>query len=295
MGDMVKYKCVCCGEEVLATKFASALKIKCERCKKEGCIPDKDIVQEIELARQDKKKSKNEKNKTDDIVEGNKKLSKCIKCGAEVWITKFGSHAKTLCENCKDTPSRAKRSTPSISEDDIEVDVTRINRELLTNYNEYYIVPTVIANRNLRKVTCPACKEHTMKIVKLVDGYRGLVMVYQCPECRTTMTLSEQTKRLLVPVPESTIFNYRGEEIEELLSKRNDTIYNNIITQLLGIIKDNNINIDGIEIPSYITKHDIDDAIDKNIPIGFSDDANIIADYLIDKNTKEDEDGSRKD
>ena len=188
--DKKEYTCICCGDKVLLTKFASALKAKCDSCKKSNASPNPDILAQIQSGN----KSRTKPTKTvdnDPNIPDDMKKSVCIQCGTETLVTKFASHAKTLCDECKGSgQSRATSSSSSI-----KIDMSKMNYSKLPKIDEMYVIPSVIANHNLRDVKCPAChNKHPMKIVKIVDSdpQRGLVITYQCGDtsCMTVMTLS---------------------------------------------------------------------------------------------------------
>lgn len=251
MADTKICKCICCGTDVEVTKFASPLKTKCKSCKDSGEHENPQFITEIEVELQEsasKKKSKTE------VVDGNKKLSKCIHCGKDVWITKFGSHAKTVCDDCGGSHHTPKSSTNTVDRA-FNIDLSKIDKSSLPSLDDLSVIPETIANKRLREVKCPACGHEYMRIIKITDGYRGLVIHYQCDNCYTYSVVSEQSKHRIVSTNGIEVFNYRGDQIMEMVSNMHDTQYKNVIEHLISILNDNNINIDGIHIPEYIYKN----------------------------------------
>ena len=251
-----EFKCVSCGCMTMATKFASASKVQCDKCKADKRLPDPEILKEIEESK--KKKVSADKAEVDPNVPADKKKSKCIKCGTEVLIGKFASHNKTMCDDCK-----------GVSKDDdgeyreIKIDLSKVDREQLPDMAYGFVSPVVINNRRLRNVDCPACGHEDMKIIKILDAnpVRGLVIMYQCHTCLTALTLSEQSITKLKPSPEHVIFNYRAEQIIDMLEDITDVRARNTIDYLMELLKSNDIPVDG-EIPHTPRLNDGDIGVD---------------------------------
>lgn len=253
MSDMKEYRCICCGNTTLATKFASALKVKCNDCKAMNALPNEKILEEIQDEINAKKKAK-EHHADDNAPEGKKK-STCTVCGAECFIGKFASHKTAICDKCRGEGHGNNRRKSSTNDDDngfipFKIDLSKIDTDGLPRLDDAYISPLVIANPKLRSVTCPSCGEE-MKIVKIMDSspLRGLVIMYQCPnkECMMLMTISEQCATPLSPVPQHVLYNYRGEEIAGFTDGLEDGKTKNTIEYLMKLLTDN-----GIEIPGNI-------------------------------------------
>jgi len=260
--DKKVFKCVCCGKDVLLTKFASALTAKCPECKEAKLPPNPQIVSEIKTERDSKKKSRTVAGNDPSVPDG-KKSAKCVQCGKDIFIGKFASAKTCLCDECKGIPEDDAdyENRPSI-------DLSKINRADLPNIDELYVMPQLISNRRLRHVDCPACGHEDMKIIKIIDASPalGLVIVYQCKKCKTAITLSEQSVHMLCPAPMHKLFNYRAEEIKDFSDTLTDVRAKNAIDYMMKLCKDNNIDIKGIDVPEYLG-----DIMEKEVPNGIND------------------------
>lgn len=249
-------KCVCCGVDVEVTKFASAQKVKCESCKTSGAEANSEILQSAKAEQNAKKEARH----VDGVV-GDKKKSTCTKCGAETWIGKFASHKTALCDDCKE--QQPIQSTGGSGTKRATVNMDRVDESLLPSLDELYIIPVAIANPKLRHVCCPACGTPNMNITKILDSspQRGLVIEYQCQndDCLVVMSLSEQALTRINPRPGVT-FNYRGEQINEMMSKLGDTKYKNLMVHMYNTLKENNIDI-GHNVEEYVNLYEIKKAI----------------------------------
>lgn len=271
MAELKAYKCICCGKETMATKFASALKVKCEDCKAMNALPNEAILEEIKGEIDAKKRSK-EISADNDAPEGKKK-SVCTICGQDCYIGKFSSHKTAICDKCKGEGHGNNRRRSNDDDDrefiPFKIDLSKIDTDGLPRLDDAYISPLIIANPRLRSMKCPSCG-HEMKIVKIMDSspLNGLVIMYQCPdrECMMIMTISEQCKSLLSPVPQHVLYNYRGEEIHGFTDGLQDGKAKNTIEYLMKLLTDN-----GIEIPGNIDYKPILDKTYKN-PHGLNQD-----------------------
>lgn len=241
--DKKEFTCVCCGKKVMLTKFASAKTAKCPECKSAGKQADPSLVP----AQSTKVKSE---------ISGNTKTLPCIKCGTMVEVSKFMSATKVLCDNCKDdgvAPSR------------LSIDITKLNRDTMPTIEDYNVLPSNIANRRLRDVTCPACGEHHMRILNILDySSHGLVIHYQCSKCKLLVSVSEQCKSRCKTHRIGGIYDYSGHEIEDLIDAISSTRLHGTIDRLYKVIREHNIPLEGIELPPYLY------AEDKPVPVGFT-------------------------
>ena len=242
-------KCICCGREIEVTKFASPLKTKCDDCKKAKLEPNEDILNEIKADNQSGKKNN---------TSGSTKVSKCIRCGKEVIVSKFASHQNTICDDC--------RGTDNI-ETDIRIDLSKVDYDV-SSPNNIYITPSIIPNKKLRDVTCPACGTG-MNIIKINDcsPQWGMIITYQCKDddCMLIMNVSEQSRTRMKPSPISKVFNYRGEEIRGIITPIADTRIKNIIDYLLSLLEEHNIPVDGIEVPDVDGSEVVEDIDESEI------------------------------
>jgi hypothetical protein len=251
--DKKEFTCVCCGKKVMLTKFASAKTAKCDDCKRNNVQPNADILASIGTV---------PKSKSGGAPTGDTKVCQCVKCGADVTVTKFASAAKVLCDECK-VPGPRLNTDGNIQP--IRIDLTKLNKDTLPALDEYYILPTIINNPRLREVKCQACGHEFMRILKILDGSdRGMIISYQCPECFTLTTISEQCDHIMSPQKPGHFFNYRGEEIESTIPAVLDTRIKNIMEKLYTAIADAGIYIEGITSPMFTRPYQ------KLIPYGFN-------------------------
>lgn len=259
--DQKLFMCTSCRKDVMATKFASQKTIQCDECKADKKPIDPEIVAEA-LA---KLPQKNTKSKSDVIV-GDKKPATCTSCGKDMMIGKFASLKSAVCNECGGHTTKKK-----ISSDEIKIDISKVNMAELPNIEEMYVMPSVIANSSLRNVECPSCG-HKMNIIRIMDtsADRGLIISYQCQDekCLLLMTVSEQSRFKVSPKKSHEIFNYRGELITDLTSGLEDVRIKNSMEMMYNLLVDNNIPLDGVYIPEYITTGDYE----KKNPIGMRKD-----------------------
>ena len=258
MAEMKDARCVSCGKAIQITKFGSLKTCKCEDCKESKAPVNTDILSEIKVS---------EKPTSSSVPStGNTKPAKCNKCGADFMVQKFASLKTCVCDECKGSGSSGSYDGGSYSSTGIVIDTSKIDYNMISqNLEGYYIMPASIKNPRLRRVKCPACGHEFMKIVKLLDySISGIVASYQCSECFLLCNISEQTNHLMLPVAEHVMFNYRGEQIHELVAGLKENKAKNMIDHLLKLLEENNIEVTGIEVPSYIRK------IDKPVPTGFN-------------------------
>jgi DNA-directed RNA polymerase subunit M/transcription elongation factor TFIIS len=243
--EMREFTCVCCGNKVMLTKFASAKTAKCQKCKDEGKEINPDLV-----PTQSPKATKSE-------ISGNTKTLPCVKCGTMVEVSKFMSAAKVLCPNCKGDST----TSPSGK---LKVDISKINRDTMPTVEDYNVLPSNIANKKLRSVICPACGEEHMRIINILDySSFGLIIHYQCNKCKTLVSVSEQCKFRCRTQKIGHLYDYSGHEIENLMSAIDGARVHSTLDKLYSIIKEHNIPLEGIELPPYLYEED------KPVPVGF--------------------------
>jgi hypothetical protein len=174
-----------------------------------------------------------------------------------VEVSKFMSASKVLCDNCKghNTATPAK----------LKVDVSKVNKDTMPMIEDYNILPANIANTKLRNVTCPACGEPHARILNILDYSEfGLIIHYQCNKCKLLISVSEQCKFRCKTHKMGLLYDYSGHEIGDLLDSIASTRIHNTLDKLYKTIKENNIEIEGIELPPYLY------AEDKPVPVGFT-------------------------
>lgn len=241
--DKKEFTCVCCGKKVMLTKFASAKTAKCPECKSAGKQANPDLVPV--------------KTKTETEISGSTKTLPCTKCGAMIEVSKFMNAAKVLCDNCKG-------SNDGISYK-LKVDVSKVNKDTMPAIEDYNVLPSSITNKRLRDVTCPACGEHHMRILNIIDySSFGLIIEYQCNHCKLLMNVSEQCKFRCKTRRMGCLYDYSGHEIEDLMDNITSTRLHGTLDKLYGVIKEHNIEIEGIELPPYLFEQD------KPVPVGFT-------------------------
>ena len=240
--DQREFSCVCCGKKVMLTKFASAKTAKCPECKSAG----KQANPELVPAKQSKVKAE---------ISGNTKTLPCTKCGAMVEVSKFMSAAKVLCPDCKDSGTMAPR---------LKIDVSKVDRSKMPTIEDYNVLPSNIANKKLRSVTCPACGEPHMRILNILDySTFGLIIHYQCDSCKLLVSVSEQCKFKCSTQKAGHMYDYSGHEIEDLMDGIKSTRLHGTIDKLYSLVKEHNIPLEGVELPPYLYEED------KPVPVGF--------------------------
>lgn len=240
--DKKEFTCVACGKKIMLTKFASAKTAKCPECKSAG----KQANPELVPVKQPKAKSE---------ISGNTKTLPCTKCGTLVEVSKFMSAAKVLCPDCKDSGTMAPH---------LKIDVSKIDRSTMPAIEDYNVLPSNIANKKLRSVTCPACGEPHMRILNILDySSFGLIIHYQCDTCKLLVSVSEQCKFKCKTQKAGHMYDYSGHEIEDLMGALKSTRLHGTLDRLYSVIKEHNIPLEGIELPPYLYEED------KPVPVGF--------------------------
>lgn len=243
--------CICCGDMVTVTKFASAAKVVCDNCKNSGAQPNPSIIV------QPKKDEVHIKH------EGATKILPCTICGKEVEVTKFASAAKVICDDCKDeSGGYSERNEINMN---VKIDMKKLDRNVVPILEEYVATPSLINNTRLRMIVCPACGHEHMKILKVLDwSVSGLIIHYQCPKCMALVSISEQAKNIIKTYSEGTIYDYSGKAIETVgLSSIASSRMNTTIQKLMSILKDNNIEIEGEKLPPYMWDNK------RPVPVGY--------------------------
>lgn len=241
--DKKEFTCVCCGKKILLTKFASAKTAKCQECKSSGRQVNPELIP-----------IKTTKTKTE--ISGNTKILPCTKCGTMVEVSKFMSASKVLCEYCKDDGYKPSK---------LNIDISKINRDTMPTIEDYNVLPSNIANKRLRDVICPACGEHHMRIINIMDySSFGLIIEYQCNKCKLLMNISEQCKFRCKTRKMGCLYDYSGHEIEDMIDGIESTRLYGTINRLYNVIKEHNIQLEGIELPPYLYEED------KPVPVGFT-------------------------
>ena len=244
--DKKEFTCVCCGKKVMLTKFASAKTAKCPECKSAGKQADPNLVPQAQ------KKQNIE-------ISGNTKTLPCVKCGTMVEVSKFMSAAKVLCDNCKGSNISI---APSMHK--LNIDISKANMETMPSVEDYNVLPSNIKNKSLRNVTCPACGAKNMRILNILDySIYGLIIHYQCNHCKLLVSVSEQCKFKCKTHKIGNMYDYSGHAIDDLLSSVTSSRLYGTIDKLNNIIKENNIEMTGIELPPYLYEED------KPVPVGF--------------------------
>ena len=104
-----------------------------------------------------------------------------------------------------------------------------------------------------------------MRILNILDySDKGLIIHYQCNRCKLLLSVSEQCSTRCATHKAGIIYDYSGRAIEDLISSISSTRIHGTIDKLYSIIKEHNINIEGIELPPYLY------AEDKPVPVGFT-------------------------
>ena len=244
--DKKLFTCVCCGKEVLLTKFASAKTAKCPECKSAGKQANPNLVPTLTPKKQQAE------------VSGNTKTLPCTRCGTMTEVSKFMSAAKVLCDSCKGSSSD---NTAPVK---LKVDISKIDRDTMPTVEDYNILPSNIANRNLREVKCPACGKEHMRIINIIDySTFGLIIHYQCNKCKVLVSVSEQCKTRCRTQKLGHLYDYSGHDIEDLMTAVESTRLHGTLERLYNIVKEHNIPVEGIELPPYKYQED------KPVPVGF--------------------------
>lgn len=253
--DKKEFICTGCGKPVFATKFASAKTIKCDECKASGKQSDPNIVNNITPS------------KSRSVPTGGEtKELPCIHCGKITTVSKFMSANKVECEDCKGESTTNKSGIVNMNP---HIDLSKINRATMPSMEEYYIMPSIISNPRLRDVQCPACHTDHMKIIGIMDYSEfGLIIHYQCTNCYDIISVSEQSNRLIQPYKPGVIYDYSGNAILDMVSPIQHTRMGTTIQKLMKLLEENNINVDGIELPAYKYK------AERPVPIGHIVDIN---------------------
>lgn len=251
MSDMKEFICTGCEDVIMLTKFASQKTCRCQKCKDNDVPVNPDIVAKV-LAKNPPKEKKQ-------VSTGNTKDRPCTKCGETTTVSKFMADDKVVCPKCKGD------NTSKVEKREFTVDRSKVDLSKLPPIEDYEINQAVISNPRLRQVKCPSCGHEFMKPLMIVDWSQfGLIISYQCPDCYTTITLSEQCNRLLRAHGPADRFDYSGNKIETLgMSASESTRLGNSIKVLTDKLREHNITIDGIELPPYQTINE------KPVPVGF--------------------------
>lgn len=241
--DKKEFTCVCCGKTVLLTKFASAKTAKCPECKSAGKNINPDLVPDVSPT------------KKTETISGNTKILPCIKCGTLTEVSKFMSAAKVLCDSCKGS---------GIMPSKIKVDISKLNKDTMPSIEDYNILPSNIANPRLRNVTCPACGTGHMRILDILDySSFGLIIHYQCNDCKLLLSVSEQCNFKCKTHKMGVMYDYSGHAVEDMMNSIQSTRIHGTISKLYGLVKEHNIPVEGIELPPYRYQEE------KPVPIGF--------------------------
>ena len=244
--DKKEFTCVCCGKPVLLTKFASAKTAKCPECKTSNAPINPDLVP-----------TSTPKRKQSEIT-GYTKTLPCVKCGTMVEVSKFMSAAKVLCDDCKGESGGIHIPMK------LKIDTSKMDKDMIPTIDDYNILPSNIANRKLRKVTCPACGEEHMRIVNILDySSFGLIIHYQCNKCKLLLSVSEQCKFRCATHKMGVMYDYSGNAIQDMMNAITSTRVYNTISILYKMLEEHNIPIEGIELPPYLYEED------KPVPVGF--------------------------
>lgn len=256
--DTKEFTCTGCGKKIILTKFASQKTCKCDECKANNVPVNPDIVAEALKANPPKERKKADGGAT--------KTLPCINCGEMTEVSKFMSANKVLCNTCKgDSPHKGGNTRI------IQIDKSKLSSVRLAPIEEYEANSGIIANERLREVKCPACGHKYIKPLMVVDWSQfGLVVHYQCQECYTTVTLSEQSRQPIKIYSPGKQFDYTGRQVRELgMSWRDSSRLANALCILIETCEKNNIDIDdvlkefGETVPPYRFEND------KPVPKGF--------------------------
>lgn len=251
--EMKDFICTGCGKTIRLTKFASQKTCRCEKCKELGIPINPDIVAQA-VQKNPAKPRKVAQNS------GTTKECECINCGKMVVVSKFMSAKKVLCDACKGV------AVPETSYDapHLKPDMSKLDRSKLASMEEYEMNDGIIENRRLREVPCPSCGHNYMKPLMIVDWSPfGLVIDYQCQDCYTKVTVSEQCKHRMKVYNPGKQFDYTGMEVKELgLKWKDSSRMANALCILIDHCEKNNIDIDEIlkefhdSIPPYKWNND---------------------------------------
>jgi hypothetical protein len=238
----------------MLTKFASAKTAKCDDCKKNKKPINQDIAASVVSASHTSKPA--------DKPAGETKICQCIKCGKDVEVTKFASAAKVMCDECKGITHDSEGG--SITLQPLKIDLSKLDKNTMPSIDDYHALPSLISNRRLREVKCPACGHESMRILRVIDWSAfGLIINYQCPNCDLLVNVSEQCNHQLKVHSTGLSYDYSGAAIDNLLGELDSTRLNTTVQQLMKLLNDNNIKIDGIELPPYQFQEE------RPVPVGF--------------------------
>lgn len=247
--------CVCCGKDVTVTKFASAAKVMCNECKTSGATPNPELVAGA---------AKSKRMASRSVYGADTKVCKCIKCGKDVTVTKFASAAKVLCDECKGVQSDGTVVSTAEINYRPNINLSKIDRTVVPDIKEYTVTPALFNNAALRHVKCPACGHEDMKILKVFDwSVFGLIIHYQCPKCKLLVSVSEQTKHMVHYHTDADQFDYSGEAISAGISATAGARMSMACMKLIKLCQDNNITIEGDELPPYLFEED------RPVPVGY--------------------------
>lgn len=254
--DTKTFTCTGCGKKIILTKFASQKTCKCDECKANNVPINPQIVEEA---------LKNNGPKVRVKSEGATKICNCIQCGKPTEVSKFMSANKVLCDACKGTAVSSDKYPA------MKLDRSKFNSVQLAPIEEYEMNEGVIANPRMRQVVCPSCGHSYMKPLMVVDWSQfGLVVHYQCQECYTSATVSEQSRSPIKRHTPSHQFDYTGTQVEDLgMSWRDNSRIANALCVLIEKCKQNNINIDEVFKEFSQTVPPYRDLNDRPVPSGF--------------------------
>ena len=255
--DTKEFVCTGCGKKIILTKFASQKTCKCDECKANNVPINPDIVAKALESNPPKER------KT--VSTGVTKTLPCVKCGTMTEVSKFMSAQKVLCDACRGT---APKNTGGVK---IQIDKSKLSAVKLAPIEEYEVNGGIIANKRLREVKCPACGHEYMKPLMIVDWSQfGLIINYQCQECYTTISLSEQCRRPMKIYGSDKRFDYTGRQIKELgMNWKDSSRLANALCILIETCEKNNIIIDDVlkefsdTVPPYKYKNE------RPVPKGF--------------------------
>ena len=234
--DTKEYICTGCGKTIILTKFASQKTCRCDECKANNVPTNPDIVAKALEKNPPKERKKAEGGAT--------KICKCINCGEDVEVTKFMSASKVLCNKCKGV-SDSSNTSHRVS---MVVDKSKLSKINMPPIEEYEMNGGMIANKRLQKVVCPACGHEYMKPIMIIDWSPfGLVIQYQCPDCYTSINLSEQTREPIKIHTPAIQFDYTGRQVREIsTSLAESSRLANALCILIEKCEQCNINIDDV-------------------------------------------------
>lgn len=257
-----QFICTGCGKEITLTKFASQKTCKCDDCKRNDVPINPEIVA-MALEKNPPKQRKVAQNN------GNTKDCPCIKCGNITTVSKFMSAQKVLCDECKGTSSVGRLTRGTAPR--LKPNMSMLDKSKMMDIKEYEMNDGVIENKRLREVPCPSCGHQYMKPLMIVDWSQfGMVIDYQCQNCYTKVTVSEQCRHQMKRYTAGKQFDYTGTQVTALgMHWRDSSRLANALCVLIEKCKENNIDIDEIfkefsdSVPPY------KDYNDMPVPKGF--------------------------